>query len=215
MKGCMEKVKVSHYKHTQQLNALKDENRLLKVQIKRYKEMTEKAVKDTQTKVFNENRTGIIDSILQQNKYEHGNNPPVQTSSKMTNLNPFKEHSGTRGDQSERSGSILSNKHLSNFNIRVDDNNNVGSGNLTMGEGMDSSMQVSTGYPHIQSNHNSEMKHLNLGQLLLNKGAGGVGGVSGIVSIAFTHLFNCFFRKHQVYFRPLRQEGIIISMWTY
>jgi len=56
----------------------------------------------------------------------------------------------------------MSNKHLSNFNIRVDDNNNIGSGNLTLTmEGMDSSMQV-TGSPRILSN-NTEMKHLNLG----------------------------------------------------
>jgi hypothetical protein len=37
----------------------------------------------------------------------------------MAVLNPFKEQSVTRGDQSERSGSIM---HLSNYNIKVDDN---------------------------------------------------------------------------------------------
>jgi hypothetical protein len=46
MKGCMEKVKTNYVKNNQQLGALKDENRLLKIQIKRYKEMVEKAAKE-------------------------------------------------------------------------------------------------------------------------------------------------------------------------
>ena len=78
----------------------------------------------------------------------------------MTNLNPFKEHSGKRGDQSERSGSIMSNRNLSNFNIRVDDNNNIGSSHHIT-ENHDSSMQVVSTSPRVHNN--SEMKHLNLG----------------------------------------------------
>ena len=82
MQGCMEKVKVTYYKNTQQLNAIRDENRLLKIQIKRYKEMAEKAAREAHMKMLNQanDRTGIIDSILYANnnhpQYQHGNHPP-------------------------------------------------------------------------------------------------------------------------------------------
>lgn len=74
----------------------------------------------------------------------------------MTVLNPFKEQSATRGDQSERSGSMISNKHLSNFNIRVDDN--LGGSDMHLGEGMESSLVITP----RKNEHNTEMKLLNL-----------------------------------------------------
>jgi hypothetical protein len=90
----------------------------------------------------------------------------------MTVLNPFKEQSATRGDQSERSGSILSNRHLSNFNIRVDEN--IGGSGMHLGEGNESNMIIT---PRKNEN-NTEMKLLNLDQLVMNKGIGASGMVS-------------------------------------
>lgn len=56
----------------------------------------------------------------------------------------------------------MSNKHLSNFNIRVDDN--FGGSGMHLGQGMDSSMQIT---PRKNEN-NTEMKLLNLDQLAVN-----------------------------------------------
>jgi hypothetical protein len=52
MKGCIENVKNNYNKHIQAVNTIKDENRILKMQIKRYKELVEKAQKDAQMRLI-------------------------------------------------------------------------------------------------------------------------------------------------------------------
>ncbi len=86
----------------------------------------------------------------------------------------------------------MSNKYLSNLNIRVDDNIGSGNINVTSLEGMDShGGQISP--KGTSQNLAIEMKHLNLGQLMMAKNVTSAAVSLSYLTIQIENFFNCLY----------------------